>query len=177
MITNYLLSISKNFYIVKISVWLSFFSIFFVPIILQAKPKVFHFANYNQIKSKKSFLIYAIKKKSQIQKIGNGKIHLINSKNLTLSFRVSTSLYTISGNVRLKYIKRTKKSYLFKLQYQGVDNGFSKTITQIVYADKFLANNGIFVIHFSNNKRFLQMSINSKGQNRLITEWGSAILR
>lgn len=157
---------------------LFFVGLFFFSInSILTQPLEFDFRKFNTIRSGKSFFIYKASKKSPPVKLGKGKIHLINAKSLLLQFSVSTTVYSISGNVNLQYTGKSKNKYRFKLKYKGLDNGVPKSFNEIVFADQFLANNGIFTIHFSNKKRFLQMSINSRRQNRLITEWGSAILK
>lgn len=157
---------------------ISVFFVFFItnPVTSKPKFKSFSFSNFIHLKNKQHFNIKSATGKSKGKKLGQGLVSKINNRNLHLNFKAKISFYSISGDVKLKFLGKKKGKYLIYLDYKGKDNGISRSNKETVLVDSFMADRGILILKFMNGKRFIQLSVNKKGKNRFITEWGSAEL-
>ena len=76
--------------------------------------------------------------------------------------------------LRLRFLSVQGRKLQLRLQYTGEQDGRPEQSSEVVLADAFLARNGILKFFYANGTRFLQLSVNSAGETRLVSDWGGA---
>ena len=136
---------------------------------LQAR-KGFSFYNFLSLKSGKFSIIVKGKE------VGSGKILKISRKQLQLSFLLKPSYRKIQGYVLMKYKGSNRNHIFIRVKYTGKQNNRNERSDETVSVPTFLSENGILTFHYLKRKRFFQLSRNSRGKTKIVTDWGIATL-
>ena len=141
---------------------------------LQARP-AFSFHRFTNLRSGQSFRVIILNKGRRIP-AGSGLVTRLSAK--SFDFRIEISLYgrKLTGQASLRYLRRRGNRFLLRLKYKGVRNGRPERINEVVRADAFLAKNRILTFRYWRKQRFFQLSINSRGENVLVTERGMVVI-
>jgi len=136
---------------------------------LQAR-KSFSFYKFISLKKGKFSIVVNGKE------VGTGKIVKLNKKQLQLRFHLRPAFRKIQGFVNMRY-KRSNRNHVFiRIKYKGKRKNRIEQSNETVTVPTFLANNGILTFHYMKRKRFFQLSRNSKGRTKIVTDWGIAAL-
>lgn len=138
----------------------------------------FHFKNFSRLATGDRFQIIALTGYAAGSKIGTGKIQQLTARELRLNFSIQTiASGRIDGRIYLKHLgAQGRHKERFRLQYSGSTTAGPESATEEVLADGFLIQNGILAFHFFDRLRFFQLSVDTKGRNKFITNWGAARL-
>lgn len=155
------------------------FCVLFLP--LGAAPKTdFSFLRTMSLRQGQVFSIY-VKTPGllgeSLSRVGKGRVHTLSPRAMRFSFQASILTRNIEGDVALKYKGRRGNDLLLELNYKGKESGRPESSRETVKVDSFLAGRGIVSFHYHKNRRFLQISRSSKGENKFVTDWGAATLK
>ncbi len=141
----------------------------------QSSPPAFHFANFFErgLARAGRFSIQAVGGARQGQSIGAGEIFQIDARTLRLSFTIPGAA---SGAVHLRYLNLQNGRRRLALDFRGGAIGNQVTLRETVYADEFLTRGKILALRFNRERNFLQISVNARGETRLVTDWGAGRL-
>lgn len=144
-------------------------------VVAQTQPPAFHFANFFErgLARAGRFSIQAVGGARPGQTIGAGEISQIDARNLRLRFDIPGAA---SGNVILRYLNLQNGRHRIALEFRGGAVGSATQLRETVYADDFLTRGKILALRFNRERYFLQISVNARGETRLVTNWGAGRL-
>ena len=146
------------------------------PSALTPRGKTFDFRNYLGLRAGQKFQVIIRNRNNVRENVGQGRIQTLDARNLALSLDISIYGRSIKGTINLKFQKQDRRHTSLRLKYSGNRNGGAENGTELVQADTFMANNGILTFKYRANRRFFQLSKNSRNENILATDWGTAKL-
>lgn len=135
----------------------------------------FHFSRYIGLERGSRFSI-VIKHPAGNRIIGSGRILSRDAGNLEFQFEAAGNGMRIIGRVRLQYLGENRRDLLFRLRYRGHRGGQNENSVEKVNVPGYLAGAGILTFRYGNQGHFFQLSRNSRGENKLVTDWGVATL-
>lgn len=141
----------------------------------QSTPGEFHFARFFEpgLARPGPFSIRAVGGARPGQSIGSGEIFEINARTLRLRFEIPGAA---SGAVHLRYLNLQNGRHRIALEFRGGAVGSATHLRETVYADDFLTRGKILALRFNRERYFLQISVNARGETRLVTTWGAGRL-
>lgn len=108
-------------------------------------------------------------------RIGEGQVHALEADRLDLQFAITRA--GVQGRLKLRVTRREAQRIALALEFRGRVAGRDEYVRETVYADADLAGSGILSFNYNQQRYFFQLSRNSRGENRLVTNWGSGQLR
>ncbi len=150
-----------------------------LPRAAQAAPAAFSFLKTMNLRQGQTFSIWIRTPGlfgAGLSRVGEGRIKKLTERALHFDFSARILTRALQGDVALEYGGRTKNEILLKLTYSGSENGRPERSQETVRLDAFLAGGGIVSFHYHQNRRFLQISRSSSGENKFVTDWGAATL-
>lgn len=135
----------------------------------------FHFAHFFERNLARAgrFSIRAVGGPRPGQAIGSGEILEINARTLRLRFEIPGAA---NGEVHLRYLDLQNGRHRIALEFRGGAVGSPTRLRETVYADDFLTRGKILALRFNRERYFLQISVNARGETRLVTNWGAGRL-
>ncbi len=108
--------------------------------------------------------------------VGEGMMNSLGPKRMQFHFKAKYLTREISGQVKILYLRSEGSEDILQLDYSGVDNGKNFSLSEIVRADGILAAGNILTFQFDSSTKFFQFSRDSRGRNKMISDWGACIL-
>ncbi|MBX7059104.1 MAG: hypothetical protein K1X75_13640 [Leptospirales bacterium] len=155
-----------------------FFALLFALPSVEAQDSSLNFQRLIALGGARRFSIHSIQAASSGAtglQIGSGELQSISAQRLALSFAIVPA--AVEGRLSLRLLRQDQYSLYLALHFQGSVGGHSERIAETVRADRYLAENGHLAFRYNSNRYFFQLSRNSRGENRMITNWGAGRLQ
>ncbi|MCB1324751.1 MAG: hypothetical protein H7A21_11185 [Spirochaetales bacterium] len=145
-----------------------------VPVGSQPVGQRFDFGQYLAMSSGQRFRIVASTGVLAGSDLGSGRVVALEPDRLHMRFAIDVAGRSLRADLQVRFVSVQSRKLQLRLQYTGEQDGRPEQSSEVVQADAFLARNGILKFFYANGTRFLQLSVNSAGETRLVSDWGGA---